>query len=117
MSTLLQKELAQEIVRNIKRAPRARLNKTELLLNVGYKDSVAKHKQSDIIERVGVRKELSALGFNVDNAKRVIAQILDNTKSKDRDRINAAKEVFAVSGEYAPEKHLVVTKRLIAFDE
>lgn len=117
MSTLKQKDLAHEIVRNAKRKPRARLNKTELLLTVGYEDSVAKHKQSQIIRQKGVTKELSLLGFTVDNAKRVISEILDSSKAKDRDKINAAKEVFAVSGEYAPEKHLVVTKRLISFDE
>lgn len=51
-----------------------------------------------------IQEELKKLGFDSNNAKRVIGNILNSEKAENRDRIKAAENVFKVHGDYAPEK-------------
>lgn len=48
--------------------------------------------------------ELKKLGFDSNNAKRVIGEILNDTAAEPKDRIKAAENVFKVHGDYAPDK-------------
>lgn len=102
MSTILQQNLAREIVANATRKPRK--NKKELVVSSGYSEVSAESSAHLILEEKGVKEELRELGFTEENAKNVIGEILLNKKVKPDTRINAAKEVFKVEGSYAPEK-------------
>lgn len=84
-------------------------NKKELLVSSGYSVISATASAKDIIEQKGVQKELSALGFTVDNAKSVTTQILLNDKEQSKDRLKAADMVFKVHGAYVPEPSAPVT--------
>lgn len=102
MSTNLQKNLAENIVKNLKR--KKPLNKKELVVSSGYGAVSAESSAHIILEQKGVQEELENLGFTESNAKKVVAEILLDPKQKGDTRINAAKEVFKVEGSYAPEK-------------
>lgn len=110
MATTKQKKLAKVIIENaVIDSP---LNAGQMLEKVGYSKSVAKAKSADIINSEGVQEALSDYGFNPDNAKMVVAEILLDPETEKNTRISAAKEVFKVFGEYAPEKKLVGTFNL-----
>lgn len=96
--TLRQKALAREIVEahRTKKPP----NKTTLVANVGYSEKSAKHKSHEIMTSKGVQKELNSLGFNVENAKRVVAEILEDSEQDAADRLRATDQIFRVHGEY-----------------
>lgn len=113
MSTLLQRNLAQNIVKNAKR--KKPLNKKELMVSSGYSTMSAESSAHVILEQKGVKAELENLGFNVESAKKVATKILNTGKEENQVRI--IQEIFKVSGEYAPEKHLVVTKKIVSIDE
>lgn len=49
---------------------------------------------------------LKDLGFDSDNAKRVVGEILNDGSLEPRDRLKAAENVFKVHGDFAPEKHV-----------
>lgn len=114
MATLRQKELAKAIVDNAKSG--SKKNKKELLASVGYPLSTATTYPQEVIEQKGVQEELANLGFDTESAKKVVKSILANGK-KEENRLKAADMIFKVVGEYAPEKHLVVTKKIISVDE
>lgn len=102
MSTIRQKKLAKALVENaISSNP---MNKQELVASVGYSDLSAEKKATEIIESKGTQEELDALGFDVESAKKVVIHIM--RYGKEDNRLNAAKEIFKVRGEYAPEKHV-----------
>jgi hypothetical protein len=102
MATLLQKKLAQNIVNAAK--SKKRVNKKDLLVSAGYSEVTATATPGLILEQKGVKKELKALGFNEDKAKKVVAEILDDKYQDGAVRIAAAREVFKVFGTYAAEK-------------
>ena len=104
MSTILQKELAKNIVKNAK--SNRRKNKKELLVSTGYAVSTAESEPNIIFESKGVQEELENLGFDEESAKKVIKRIL--VSGKEENQIKAAQEIFKVSGSYAPERHLNV---------
>ncbi len=106
MATDLQRDLAEAIVLNVRKPRKARKNKTELLESIGYSKKTASHEQRIIIEGKGVQEELKKLGFDSDNAKRVVGEILNRDKAKDSDRLKAAEQVFKVNSDYAPEKSI-----------
>lgn len=106
MSTLLQQNLAQNIVKNLKR--KKPLNKKELVVLGGYSQTVAEAKPNAIIEQKGVQEALEEYGFTEDNAKKVVSQILLNERVEPNARLKAASEVFKVKGTYAPEKKVNV---------
>lgn len=96
--TMRQKSLAREMVKNYR--SKKPINKTKLLESVGYAHNTAVAKQEEIMTSKGVLKNLSTLGFNPDNAKRVVAQILESDETKDENKLRAADMIFDVHGEY-----------------
>lgn len=104
MSTLLQKELAQNIVKNAKASKKK--TKTQLLVSVGYSALTAGAKQKEILESKGVLEELENLGFDSESARKVVKNIL--TRGKEENKLKAADMIFKVIGEYAPEKRINV---------
>jgi|SRR6185369_17463666 len=103
MATQRQKKLAKELIKNSQLAKPK--NAGELLENVGYAKNTAEAYPGDVIDSKGVKEELKKLGFDEDNAKRVVGEILN--KSEDNNRLKAADLVFKVHGSYAAEKHEV----------
>lgn len=59
--------------------------------------------------KLNVQEELRKLGFDSNNAKRVISEILNNEEMEPKDRIKAAENVFKVHGDYAAEKHVTLS--------
>lgn len=106
MATLRQKKLARALVENVQ-ADKP-LNKMELVASVGYSDLSAEKKATEIIESVGTQKELRNLGFNAENAKRVVGEILDDETIEPKDRLKASELVFKVTGDFAAEKSINV---------
>ena len=115
MATLLQKDLAQAIVKNAK--TKKYRYKKDLLVSVGVGELTARKAQKRTIEQKGVQEELNKLGFSSEGAKKVVAEILYKPSAKDNDRLKAADMVFDVHGDKAPEKHLVITTKIISIDE
>jgi hypothetical protein len=102
MSTILQKNLAKNIVRNsIQEKP---LNKKELVVLSGYSQISAESSAHIILEEKGVKQELKTLGFSEDKAKKVVSEIMNNPKVEPNTRLKATDQVFKVQGSYAPEK-------------
>jgi uncharacterized protein YgbK (DUF1537 family) len=114
MATELQKNLAQEIVKNAKR--KKPLNKKELVVLSGYDLTTAEKQVPAVFEQKGVQEELNNLGFSSEGAKKVVAEILYKKTARDNDRLKAADMVFDVHGDKAPEKHLVITKKIVKLD-
>ncbi len=108
MGTPRQKKLAKVIVENA--TLDKPLNKKEMLENVGYSESTAEAKATDIIESEGVQEELIILGFTEENAKRVVQEIMLDIEADKSSRLKAADMVFKVQGTYAPEKKDVTSK-------
>lgn len=106
MSTELQQNLAKEIIANSKR--KKPKNKRDMLVSVGYATSTAEVKQKEIMEQKGVQEALIDFGFNVDNAKKVVAEILLDPENDPNSRLKATDQVFKVHGAYAPEKNVNV---------
>ncbi len=59
---------------------------------------------SELLTFPNVQEELRKLGFDSNNAKRVIGEILNNEEEESKDRIKAAENIFKVNGDYAPDK-------------
>jgi hypothetical protein len=70
-----------------------------------------------ILDTEGVKDALADLGFTPDNAKNVVTFILNNTASKDQDRLRAADMVFRVHGTYAAEKTVSLNVDVETSDE
>lgn len=113
MATLRQKKLAENIVLNAKLGKR--LNKKELVVSSGYGLVTGNKHAHIILEQRGVQEELENLGFDGESAKKVVKQIL--AKGKEENRLKAADMIFKVTGDYAPEKHLTIVKKIISIDE
>lgn len=99
-----QAKLAEAIIEN------AGLDKpkstTEVLLSVGYGQGTVDGGTSRITEAAGVQEALEARGFTLENAQKVVSQIMLNEEAKDRDRLTAADMTIKVHGGYAPERKL-----------
>lgn len=102
----MQKELAQNIVKNAKRPKK--LNKKELLVSAGYSKITAEANPGVIIAQKGVQDELKIMGFSAENAKRVIAEVMDKSYAEDKDRLKAAELTLKVTGDFAAEKSINV---------
>lgn len=108
MPTPRQEKLADAIIENLKAdIPKT---KTEIAVSSGYAPSTAEGGTKDIIEQKGVQEALIARGFTLENAKKVVAEILLNPEEKARDRLTAADMTIKVHGGYAPEKILTQTQ-------
>lgn len=66
--------------------------------------STAGNIASTNLDKPKIIEALRELGFDSDNAKRVVGEILNNDSLEPRDRIKAAENVFKVHGDYAPDK-------------
>ena len=114
MATQKQKKVAQILVNNL--SIDKPLNGGEVLEKVGYSKNLVK-QPGRVIQSVGVQEELKNLGFDSDNAKRVVAEILNKENAQDKDRLKAADMIFDVHGDKAPEKHITVVKKVVSIDE
>jgi len=110
MATERQTQLAKAIIKNSRR--KKPLNKKELLVSVGYDETTAEKRAGDVIEAKGVQEVLEDYGFNEDEAKKVVAEIMKNPDADASARLKATDQVFKVHGTYAPEKSLVATVHL-----
>lgn len=107
--TLRQKRVAKEIIANLNLDnPKSA---GEVLKSVGYGTGLQKQPKR-VIESEGVQTELKALGFDIETAKNVVAEILQDETVEPQHRIKAASEVFKVTGAYAAEKHINVSLTL-----
>lgn len=86
-------------------------NGTQSVIKAGYnvtsKDSAAV-LAIETLSSNRVQEELKKLGFDTNNAKRVVSEILNKEHAEDRDRLKAAETVFKVQGDFAPEKHVTL---------
>lgn len=92
-------------------------NGQEALVKAGYRGTTAHSNSSNIIKSPEVQNELARLGFNQENAKSAVSEVLNApmiTGFVTADaKISAAREVFRVTGAYAPEKRVNVNGSLI----
>lgn len=79
------------------------------LKNYDTQDSrVAEAIGSENLSKPIIIDELKKLGFDSNNAKRVVGEILnDSVDPEPRDRLKAAELVFKVQGDFAPERSLI----------
>lgn len=101
MATVKQRRVAKLIIEN------TRLDKPktggEIVESSGYGVSMKKNPQV-VLESDGVKEALNDFGFNEDNAKKVVSEILLSGDVEPNARLKAADQVFKVHGSYAPEK-------------
>lgn len=102
MATNLQKNLANNIVKNLKR--KKPLNKQELVESSGYSHNTATKQLPAVFEQKGVQEELKNLGFSEEKAKDVVSSIMNDPDVDAMARLKATDQVFKVKGSYAPEK-------------
>lgn len=89
-----------------------------VLDNYDTKDyDTAKAIATENLTKPYIVDELKKLGFDSNNARRVVSEALNDVNAQWKDRLKAADMVFDVNGDKAPEKHLVVTKKIISIDE
>ncbi len=79
--------------------------------------NVAAAIASENLTKPKIVEALKELGFDSNNAKRVIGEILNDQYAEHKDRLKAGELVLKTNGDMAPEKHLVVTRKLISTDE
>lgn len=102
MSTIRQKNLANNIVNNLKR--KNPLNKAELVVSSGYSETTADRHTSAVFEQKGLQDELKVLGFDENTAKGVVSEIMLDNKVDANARLKATDQVFKVEGSYAPDR-------------
>jgi hypothetical protein len=103
MSTILQQNLAKEIIKDAKSSKRR--NKKELVASSGYGEVTANKHATEVIEQKGVKEALSELGFDVESAKRVVKEIMSDGRTKPDTRLKATDQVFKVFGSYEDTKN------------
>ncbi len=69
------------------------------------------------LQKPAILEELKKLGFDTNNAKRVVGEILNNEYAEEKDRLKAADLIFKVQGDFAPEKHVNVNVEVEATPE
>jgi len=104
MSTLLQENLAKEIILQQKHKTRA--FKKDLLVKAGYGKVTAEANPEKIIKRKGVLEALEKYGFTIERADNQVTRILH--EGREENRLRAADMVYSRLNAYAPEKHLNV---------
>lgn len=102
MATVKQKRIAKLLIEN--ETLDKPLNGGQMLAKVGYAKSMHKAKVNDVLESEGVRDALAEYGFNEDNAKKVVTDILMDEERDANARLKASDMVFKVFGTYAAEK-------------
>lgn len=80
------------------------------MVDAGYSEKTAEGSTAVIFKQPGtinaINVALEQAGFDSNNAKRVVAEIMNKSSAEDKDRINAAKLVFEVNGDFAPDKSI-----------
>ena len=105
MPTPRQEKLAEAIIENM--ASDKPKSKIELAVSSGYALSTAEGGVKDIVEQKGVQEALVVRGFTVENAKRVVSDLMLDEQQDGNVRLKAADMTFKVHGSYAPEKQEV----------
>jgi hypothetical protein len=100
--TQRQKRVARKLVENNQLDKP--LSAGQVLKSVGYGTGL-QNSPKRVLESEGVKTELIALGFDPENAKKVVGEILDDESIEPQHRLKAAEQVFKVHGSYAAEKH------------
>jgi hypothetical protein len=101
MATTKQKKIAKLLIENeFLDKP---LTGKQMLAKVSYSEGLQK-QPSRILESEGVKEALNDYGFNEENAKAVVAEILLNSDNEPHSRLKAADMTFKVYGSYAAEK-------------
>lgn len=95
-----QKKVAKMLIENSK--SNKPLTKGEIVEKSGYGVSMKTNPQV-IINSDGVKQALTDFGFNVDNAKKVTANIMLDETKHEHARLKAADMVFKVHGSYVNE--------------
>ncbi len=97
MATIKQKRVANLIIENMT------LDKPmtggEIVESSGYGVSMKKNPQV-VLESDGVKEELELAGFSLNNAKRVVTEIMLDDKQKAEARLKATDQVFKVHHAY-----------------
>ncbi len=78
---------------------------------------VANAIASENLQKPAIINELKELGFDSNNAKRVVAQILNDEEEDSQHRLNAADKVFKVNSDYAPDKTINLNIESAVSDE
>lgn len=84
-------------------------NGTRSVIEAGYDvkdEDVAAVISVENLGKPKIQEELRKLGFDSNNAKRVISNILNDESLEPQHRIKAAENVFKVNGDYAPDRLL-----------
>lgn len=114
MSTIKQRKLAKVIIEN------STLDKPEnagqMLEKVGYSRHLVK-QPSRVIETEGVQEALEEYGFTLDNAKRVVSDIMLNENVDPNARLKATDQVFKVKDGYAATKSVNINIGLSEEDQ
>ena len=119
MATRLQENLAQEIIKDAESRKQGKKpkNKQELVVSSGYGEVTADRHATSTMRRKGVKEELKKAGFTEEGAKGVVEGIMYDEEVNPATRLQATRQVFEVHGTFAPEKHVVVTKKIVSIDE
>jgi hypothetical protein len=104
MARIRQKLVARDIVEKTKNGEAIVMK--EILAKRGYSKSVQKNPEQ-VLESIGVKQELSNLGFTVEGADGVVENILYNGKSE-KTQLTAANLVYERLGAKAPDKSINV---------
>jgi len=80
-------------------------------------DETARAMGSELLTFPNVQEELRKLGFDSNNAKRVVSEILNDDGAEPKDRLKAAEMVFKVNSDFAAEKHMNMNLNLNTDDE
>lgn len=113
MATIKQKVVARRVKKAIEDGEN--ISAGAIVESSGVYGVSMKKNPQVILRSQGVQEELENLGFDADSAKKVVQHIL--TKGKEENRLKAADMIFKVIGEYAPEKHLTLIKKIVSVDE
>lgn len=100
----MQAKAAKLTVEKVRRT--GKLKKGEIMREAGYSQVVSLQPQK-LFDTEGFKEELTKLGFDSTNARRVVAEILNKTTAQDKDRLKAADMIFEVHGDKAPEKRVI----------
>lgn len=101
MSTALQEDLAEAIVRN-KSLPRyKRKNKQDLVVSVGYSAKVASKKASEIINAKGVQESLSKTGLTRELITQALVYDIENKPKRREREIRLGAEILGMTDKSA----------------
>lgn len=105
MASPRQQRAAEAVIKNLYAAKPVAIG--QVLKSVGYGFGL-QNSPKRVLESDGFKEALENLGFTEANAKKVVGQILNSTKAKDKDRLKAAELTFKVHGSFAPERSMNV---------